>query len=102
LQPLFQLSTRNYEKEIPLVKKAMEALEQTCKVKNGYELFDPFTRVGWSFFNLQISEEMFFVIEKSGMMDGAMGYRISEQIKNFLGHYLESHGSQVRIKNIEY
>ncbi len=80
----------------------MEALEQTCKVKNGYELFDPFTRVGWSFFNLQISEEMFSVIEKSGMMDGAMGYRISEQIKNFLGHYLESHGSQVRIKNIEY
>ncbi len=80
----------------------MESLEQTCKVKNGYELFDPFTRVGWSFFNLQISEEMFFVIEKSGMMDGAMGYRISEQIKNFLGHYLESHGSQVRIKNIEY
>ncbi len=80
----------------------MEALEQTCKVENGYELFEPFTKVGWSFFNLQISEEMFSVIEKSGMMDGALGYRISEQIKNFLGHYLELHGSQVRIKNIEY
>ena len=102
MQPLFQLSTRNYEKEIVIVKKAMESLAQTCKVENGYELFEPFTKAGWSFFNLQISEEMFSVIEKSGMMDGALGYRISEQTKNFLGHYLESCESQVRIKNIEY
>ena len=63
----------------------MEALEQTCKVENGYKLFEPFTKAGWSFFNLQISEEMFSVIEKSGMMDGALGYRISEQTKIFFG-----------------
>ncbi len=80
----------------------MEALEQTCKVKNGYELFDPFTKAGWSFFNLQLSQEMFSIIEKSGMMEGALGFRIGEQIKNFLGHYLDSYESQVRIKNIEY
>ncbi len=102
MQPLFQLSTRNYEKEIILVKKAMDSLEKICKVSNGYELFDPFTKAGWSFFNLQLSQEMFFVIEKSGMMEGALGCRIGEQIKNFVGHYLESHGSQVRIKNLEY
>ena len=102
MQPLFQLSTRNYEKEIILVKKAMDSLEKTCKVSNGYELFDPFEKAGWSFFNLQLSEEMFSIIEKSGMMEGALGFRIGEQIKNFVGHYLESHGSQVRIKNIEY
>ncbi len=102
MQPLFQLSTRNYEKEIILVKKAMDSLEKTCKVSNGYELFDPFEKAGWSFFNLQLSQEMFSVIEKSGMMEGALGFRIGEQIKNFVGHYLESHGSQVRIKNIEY
>jgi len=77
----------------------MEALEQTCKVENGYKLFEPFTKARWSFFNLQISEEMFSVIEKSGMMDGALGYRISEQIKNFLGHYLESYGSHYSMKN---
>jgi hypothetical protein len=102
MQPLFQLSTRNYEKEIILVKKAMDSLEKTCKVSNGYELFDPFEKAGWSFFNLQLSQEMFSIIEKSGMMEGALGFRIGEQIKNFVGHYLESHGSQVRIKNIEY
>jgi hypothetical protein len=41
------------------------------------------------------------VIEKSGMMEGALGYRIGEQLKNFLGHFLESHGSNVRIKKLE-
>lgn len=102
MQPLFQLSTRSYEKEIILVKKAMDSLEKTCNVQNGYELGEPFVKAGWSFFNVKLSEEMFSVIEKSGMMDGALGYRIGEQIKNFLGHHLESFGSQVQVKKIDY
>ncbi len=102
MQPVFQLSTRSYDKEIILVKKAMEELEDTCKVKNGYHISEPFTTAGWTFFNVKLSSEMFSIIEKSGMMEGALGFRIAEQIKNFLGHYLESKDSQVRIKPINY
>jgi len=102
MQPVFQLSTRNYDEEIILVKKAMSELEDTCKVKNGYEIFEPFTTAGWTFFNVKLSSEIFSIIEKSGMMEGALGFRIAEQLKNFLGHYLESKGSQVRIKPINY
>ena len=102
MRPLFQLSTRNYDKEINLVKKAMEELESICKVKNGYEIGEPVSKVGWTFFNIQLSSEMTSVIEKSGMMEGALGFRISEQLKNFLGHFLETKGSQVRIKKIDY
>ncbi len=102
MNPIFQLSTRNYEQEINFVKKALDELEITCKVKNAYELSEPFVKAGWTFFNIQISSEMFSIIEKSGMMKGALGFRIAEQFKNFLGHYLESKGSQVRIKQINY
>lgn len=102
MQPLFQLSTKSYEKEIVLVKKAMDALEKKCNVSNGYTLGERFEKAGWSFFNLQLSAEMFSIIEKSGMMEGALGFRIGEQIKNFVGHYLESFGSQVRVKRIDY
>ncbi len=42
------------------------------------------------------------IIETSGMMEGALGYRIGEQMKNFLGHFLESYGSNVRITKIDY
>lgn len=42
------------------------------------------------------------IIEKSDMMDGALGYKIAEQLKNFLGHFLETHGSNVRITKIDY
>jgi hypothetical protein len=42
------------------------------------------------------------VIENSGMMANAGGFRISEQLKNFLGHFLESKGSNVRITKIDY
>ena len=102
MNPLFQLSTRKYDEEIILVKKAMEELQKVCKIENGYEISKPTAMAGWTFFNIQLSYEMFHFIEQSGMMEGALGYRIGEQFKNFLGHFLELHGSQVRIKQIDY
>ena len=102
MNPLFQLSTRSYDKELPLVKQALIELETKCGVQNGYTIEESFDKFGWTFFNIQISEEMANVIEKSGMMEGALGYRIGEQLTNFVGHYLESNGSNVRIKKIDY
>ena len=102
MQPLFQLSTRKYDEEIELVKKAMTDLEGICKVENAYIIGEPFTKAGWTFFTIQISSEMVSVIETTGMLEGALGYRIPEQLKNFLGHFLESRGSQVRIEKIDY
>jgi hypothetical protein len=102
LNPLFQLSTRSYDKELPLVKQALIDLEAKCDVQNGYTIEEPFDKFGWTFFNIQISEKMVNVIEKSGMMEGALGYKIGEQLTNFVGHYLESNGSNVRIKKIDY
>jgi len=102
MQPLFQLSTRRYDEEINLVKKAMAELENICNVKNGYQIGEPFTKAGWTFFTIQLSSDILSIIEKSGMMQGAIGYRIPEQLKNFLGHFLESRGSQVRIEKMDY
>jgi hypothetical protein len=102
LNPLFQLSTRSYDKEILIVKQALTDLETECKVQNGYTIEKPFEKFGWTFFNIQISEEMAEIIEKSGMMKGALGYKIAEQMTNFVGHYLETKGSAVRIKKIDY
>ncbi|MHA7646708.1 hypothetical protein [Nitrosopumilus sp. S4] len=102
MNPLFQLSTRSYDKEIPIIKNALMELEKDCDVKNGYKIEEPFQKFGWTFFNIQISEEMADTIEKSGMMEGALGYKIGEQMTNFIGHYLETKGSSVRIKKIDY
>ena len=102
MMPIFQLSTRSYDEEILLVRNAMTELEKKCNVNNGFTLGEPFTKAGWTFFNLHITNEMATIIEKSGLMEGALGYRIAEQLKNFLGHFLESKGSKVRITKIDY
>lgn len=102
MNPLFQLSTRTYDKEIQIVTQALEDLEKQCNVENGFKIEKPFEKFGWTFFNFQISNELSEAIEKSGMMEGALGFRITEQMKNFIGHYLESKGSNVRIKIINY
>ncbi len=97
-----QLSTRSYDAEIPIVIQSLEDLEKECNVKNGYTIAKPFKKSGWTFFDIQISEELSEIIEKSGMMEGVLGYRIGEQMTNFIGHYLETKGSNVRIKKIDY
>jgi len=102
LNPLFQLGTRSYAMEIPIVTQALDDLEKECNVQNGYTIGEPFNKSGWTFFNIQISQELSEIIEKSGMMEGALGYRIGEQMTNFIGHYLETKGSNVRIKKINY
>jgi len=102
LNPLFQLSTRSYEKEILIVKQALADLETECNVQNGYKIEDSFEKFGWTFFNIQISEELTKIIEESGIMKGALGRKIGEQMTNFIGHYLETKGSEVRIKMINY
>lgn len=102
MNPLFQLSTRSYDREIPIVKEALRELEIECKVTKGFTIEEPFTKFGWTFFNIQLSEELVDIVEKSGMMEGALGFRIGEQLTNFVGHYLETKGSNVRIKKIDY
>lgn len=102
MNPLFQISTRNYGAELPLVTQALTALSLECDVKNGFTIGEPFQKFGWTFFNIQISEKLAEIIEKSGMMEGALGFKIGEQMTNFIGHYLETKGSSVRIKKIDY
>ena len=102
MKPLFQLSTRRYDKELPLVKKGMDDLESNCKIKDGFQIKEPFEKAGWTFFNLELSAEMVSVIENSGMMENVGGFSISEQLKNFLGYFLESKGSNVRITKTDY
>jgi len=84
------------------VRQALEDLENQCNVTNGYKIEEHFNKFGWTFFNIQLNEELVSIIEKSGMMEGALGHRIGEQLTNFIGHYLEGKGSNVRIKKIDY
>jgi hypothetical protein len=102
MNPLFQISTRNYNEEISIVKQALTDLETECNVQNGYTIREKFSKFGWTFFNIQISEELAEIIENSGMMEGALGHKIGEQLTNFVGHYLETKGSNVRINKIDY
>ena len=61
MKPLFQLSTRSYDEEIIIVRKAMEELETKCNVKNGFLLKEPSGMAGWTFFNLELSDAMMLI-----------------------------------------
>ena len=56
------------------------SLQVECNVENGFTIEEPFGKFGWTFFNIKLSNELVSVIEKSRMMEGATGFKISEQI----------------------
>ena len=84
------------------IKKTLSHMATLVGISDGYFFSEPASKFGWTFFNIQISEKMAEKIEKSGMMKGALGFKIGEQMTNFIGHYLETKGSNVRIKKINY
>jgi hypothetical protein len=42
------------------------------------------------------------IIETPDMMEDTLGHRIGEQLKNFLGYFLEAYGSNARITKIDH
>ncbi len=95
---MFQLSTRNYYKEITLVRQELALLETEYKVDT---LLKSFLASLVDILQHQ-SDKLINVIEKSGMMKDTLGHTIGEQITNFAGHYLERKGRNVWIKKINY
>jgi len=67
-----------------------------CKIS--FEIKKLFIKFGWTFFNIQISQELANTIEKSGIIEGVLGRKIGNPMTHFIEHYLKSKGSSVRIR----
>ena len=103
LNPLFQLSTRKYDEEIVLVTQALIDLENECNVKNGYQIEEPFTKFGWTFFKLAFKPNLQTGIEKE-FSDMLQKYRWSDQSQKFakfIEDYFNSRNCKVKVKIVD-
>ena len=101
---IFEIATTNYKEQKALLEKAMHHLEGMCDVESGYNLEEPVSRLGWTFFNLRIKSNLLFGMEHSlkDILDMIRGRSPHEKIANFMSDFLETRDCDVKIKLVNY
>jgi hypothetical protein len=101
---IFEISTINYKEQKIMLEKAMHHLEGMCNVDDGFSLGRPLSRLGWTFFNLEIKPNLLYGMEKElkDILDMIRGRNPEEKIDNFMSDFLETRDCEVKIKLVNY
>jgi len=98
----FELSTKNYVNDRLAIKMALSHMETLVGSINGYTLSEPHERFGWTFFNLDIKQDLQDGIEKkfSDMLEKYSVKTKLEKFTNFMTDYFANKGCNVKIKPV--
>lgn len=99
---VIEISSTQYDEDIPLIKKALINLESICEAHNGYLISEPVSRFGWTFFKILFHTNLHHSIHQkfSDMIVKAKGSNPDDKFTNFMSDYFESRGCKVRLKLI--
>ena len=98
-----EIGTRNYADTRLAIKMALSHMETLVGSTNGYQLSEPYSRFGWTFFKLAIQSELQIGIEKK-FADMLKTYRRGNQgdkITLFMAEYFKSKGCDVKVKLVD-
>ena len=99
----FEISTTNYEEDIKTIQLAMPKMAAVCNISTGFRFGDPTSKLGWTFFQLFMEQELYVGIEDkfADMIKKTKGDKPDEKFINFLGMYFESKGCNVKVKIVK-
>ena len=96
----FEISTTKYKEDIKLVHVAMSKMAAVCNIAAGFKFGEPTSRLGWTFFQLLIDQDLYSGIEDkfSDMIEKSKGNNADEKFLNFMSSYFETRGCSVKLK----
>ena len=98
-----EIGTRNYADTRLAIKMALSHIETLVGSTNGYQLSEPYSRFGWTFFKLAIQDDLQVGIEKK-FADMLKTYRRGNQgdkITRFMEDYFKSKGCYIKVKLVD-
>lgn len=104
MSAILEISTKDYESNLVLVKKALSQMETLVQGYNGYLLSEPTTNFGWTFFKVAFKPELQKGIEErfSDMISKYRWSKQPEKFAKFMGDYFQARGCDVKVKMIDY
>ena len=103
MDTVFEISTRNYDDDILLIKKTLSHMETLVGSSNGYAFSEPSSKFGWTFFKLSFRPNLQNGIEEK-FADMLNKYRLntqSQKFTKFMTDYFQSKGCNIRIKMLD-
>ena len=97
-----EIGTKNYADTRLAIKMALSHMETLVGSANGYQLSEPYSKFGWTFFKLLIKADLQIGIEKK-FPDMLETYRRGDQgdkITHFMADYFKSKGCDVKVKSV--
>ncbi len=98
-----EIGTKNYTDTRLAIKMALSHMETLVGSANGYQLSEPYSKFGWTFFKLAIKADLQIGIEKK-FSDMLETYRRGDQgdkITHFMADYFKSKGCDIKVKLVD-
>lgn len=103
MKTVLEISAINYDQEKECITKALDELQNLCKVEGGYHLSNPMSRFGWTFFKIWLRPNLLFCINEkfADMIKKSKGQKSEEKFSRFMSDFFESRGCNVKLKLVE-
>lgn len=100
---ILEIATTRYETDRELILSAMNSLQTSCDVKDGFLMSNPMERFGWAFFKVLIKSELLSAIQlKLGdQIARSKGKKIEEKFISFMTNFFENNNVKVKVKLID-
>jgi hypothetical protein len=103
MDTIFEVSSKNYDDDLLLIKKSLSHMETLVGCYNGYALAEPSSKFGWTFFKLSFKPNLKNGIEEK-FADMLNKYRLnnaSQKFTKFMTDYFQSKGCNIKIKMLD-
>ena len=97
--PFFEISTTKYDEDIKIIQVAITKVAAVCNIDRGFKFGEPTSRLGWTFIQLLIDQDLYSGIEDkfSDMIKKSKGNNADEKFLNFMSRYFETRGCSVKL-----
>lgn len=98
--PLFKISSKDFDKDLAVLKKIMNSFELKVHIKNGYKFStEAQFAMGWWFYDIFVKAEF---IKKLVQHEHNYNPKIKDEgdIMNIIQKQLKQNGTNTKIKNI--
>ena len=100
MQIVYEVSTTQYDEDKICMIKALSHLQTLCETPDTYQLGEPTSRFGWTFFPLLLKPNLITQIEEkfSDMINQSKGRNNEEKFTNFMIDFFHSRGCKIKLK----
>lgn len=100
---IFEITTTKYESDKKLICLAMDDLQLSCGIIDGFLLSSPIEKFGWTFFKILFKGELLSGMQQkfSDQIMNSKGNNPEEKFTDFITKFFESKNCKVRMKLVE-